>query len=175
MTIDELKTMKDNECILFVRGMFPFFCNKFKIERHPNYKLLEDFDDKNAYLIGDVNTVKFDQSAEVDDDDLHSEAVDDDTTEHESVPEKTTQDDEQDCHVESVDVGSEQPHSRIAEMQAAAAMMNKIPKLPEDGESEQAKLDGKETVVMAEPIFTKDSDFIGVEDENYLDDYYDEF
>ena len=51
--------MKDNECILLVRGIFPFFCNKYKIERHPNYKLLEDADEKNAYLIGDVNTVKF--------------------------------------------------------------------------------------------------------------------
>ena len=29
MTVDELKVMKDNECILFVRGIYPFFCNKF--------------------------------------------------------------------------------------------------------------------------------------------------
>jgi type IV secretion system protein VirD4 len=175
MTIDELKTMKDNECILFVRGIFPFFCNKFKIEKHPNYKLLEDFDEKNAYLISDVNTVKFDQTADVDDDDLHNEPVDDDTPNHKSVPAKMEKFEEIDCHVESVDTGSVQPHSRIAEIQAAKAIMNKIPKKPENGESEKAKLDGKETVVMAEPVFTKDSDFIGVEDENYLDDYYDEF
>ena len=29
MTVDELKIMKDNECILFVRGLYPFFCDKF--------------------------------------------------------------------------------------------------------------------------------------------------
>ena len=42
MTVDELKVMKDNECILFVRGIYPFFCDKYKIEKHPNYVLLED-------------------------------------------------------------------------------------------------------------------------------------
>lgn len=31
MTVDELKVMKDNECILFVRGIYPFFCIKFVI------------------------------------------------------------------------------------------------------------------------------------------------
>ena len=167
--------MKDNECILFVRGIFPFFCNKFRIERHPNYKLLEDFDDNNAYRIRDVNSVKFDQAAEVDDDDLHIEPVDDDTPEHESVPEKMEKYDELDCHVESIDTGSVQPHNRIAEMQAAAAMIEKFPKKPENGEPEPAKVDSEDTVVMTEPIITKDSDSIEVYDNNYLDDYYDDF
>ncbi|MBR1383059.1 MAG: type IV secretory system conjugative DNA transfer family protein, partial [Ruminococcus sp.] len=105
MTVDELKTMKDNECILFVRGIYPFFCNKYKIERHPNYKLLEDSNEDNAYLISDIKTVKFDQASE-DENDLHSEPVDEDT-EHEAVPENTNDDNEQDCHVESIDVGSQ--------------------------------------------------------------------
>ena len=172
MTIDELKTMKDNECILFVRGISPFFCNKFKIERHPNYKLLEDFDEENAYLIGDIETVKFGQEAETEDNDLHSEPVDDDddTPEHESVP---TSDNEQECHVESIDVGSEQPHNRIAEIQAAARL-EKIPKKPDSGEPEPAKLESEDTVVTAEPLLPADSEYIDVGEDNYLD-YYDDF
>lgn len=174
MTVDELKTMKDNECILFVRGIYPFFCNKFKIERHPNYKLLEDSNEDNAYLISDIKTVKFDQSAEADDDDLHSEPVDDEDTKHEAVPENTNEENEQDCHVESIDVGSQQPHSRIAEMQAAARL-SRIPKLPENGKPEQARVDGTESVVSAEPVVTDDSKYIDVSEESYLDAYDDIF
>lgn len=73
MTVDELKIMKDNECILFVRGLYPFFCDKFVIEKHPNYKLLEDFDSQNAYLIQDIETVKFNDNSGAEDEDLHSE------------------------------------------------------------------------------------------------------
>ena len=174
MTVDELKTMKDNECILFVRGIYPFFCNKFKIESHPNYKLLEDSNEDNAYLISNIKTVKFDQSAEADDDDLHSEPVDDEDTKHEAVPEITNEDKEQDCHVESIDVGSQQPHSRIAEMQAAARL-SRIPKLPENGKPEQARVDGTESVVSAEPIVTDNSKYIDVSEDSYLDAYDDIF
>ena len=174
MTVDELKTMKDNECILFVRGIYPFFCNKYKIERHLNYKLLEDSNEDNAYLISDIQTVKFDQAAEADDEDLHSEPVDDDDTKHEAVPEITNEDKEQDCHVESIDVGSQQPHSRIAEMHAAARL-SRIPKLPENGKPEQARVDGTESVVSAEPVVTDDSKYIDVSEESYLDAYDDIF
>lgn len=41
-----------------VRSFFPFFCHKFNIEKHPNYKYLEDSDKKNAYLIDDLHTEK---------------------------------------------------------------------------------------------------------------------
>ncbi|MCM1524817.1 MAG: type IV secretory system conjugative DNA transfer family protein [Ruminococcus sp.] len=58
MTIDELKVMKDDECILFVRGIFPFFSKKFKIESHVNYKRLEDSNKAFAYDISDINAVK---------------------------------------------------------------------------------------------------------------------
>ncbi|HHX57468.1 MAG TPA: type IV secretory system conjugative DNA transfer family protein, partial [Clostridiales bacterium] len=71
MTVDELKTMKDNECILFVRGISPFFCDKFVIEKHLNYKLLEDSNKDNAYLLSGVNTVKFYSEDEQDNEDLH--------------------------------------------------------------------------------------------------------
>lgn len=173
MTVDELKTMKDNECILFVRGIYPFFCNKYKIERHPNYKLLEDSNEENAYLISDIRTVKFGYEAE-DESDLHSEPVED--TEHGAVPEKIEMvENELDCHVESIDVGSQQPHSRIAEMQAAEAFMKRMPKVPEDGQPEQASVDGTESLVSAEPVVTDNSKFIEVSDDNYLDEIFIDF
>ena len=77
MTVDELKVMKDNECILFVRGIYPFFCDKFVIEKHPNYKLLEDSDKDNAYLISDIKTVQYGSFDEQENEDLHSEPVED--------------------------------------------------------------------------------------------------
>lgn len=77
MTVDELKVMKDNECILFVRGIYPFFCIKFVIEKHPNYKLLEDWDRNNAYLISDIKTVQYGYYDEQENEDLHSEPIDD--------------------------------------------------------------------------------------------------
>ena len=58
MQPDELKTMKPDRCILIVRALYPFFCHKFNIEKHPNYKHLEDSDKKNAYLIDDLHTEK---------------------------------------------------------------------------------------------------------------------
>ena len=167
MTVDELKTMKDNECILFVRGIYPFFCNKYKIERHPNYRLLEDSNEDNAYLISDIQTVRSDQSAEAEDD-LHSEPAE------EATPEKMDMvESELECKVESFDTGSTQPHSRIAEMQAAARLI-KIPKKPEDGKPELAKVDTDDTVVTTEPVITNNSVLIDVAEDSYLDNF-DEF
>ncbi|MCR5019981.1 MAG: type IV secretory system conjugative DNA transfer family protein [Ruminococcus sp.] len=177
MTVDELKTMKDNECILFVRGIFPFFCNKFKIEKHPNYKLLEDFNGDNAYLVKEVMTVKFGQTAETDDEDLHSEPSEDnetdEKTEHESAPENNNEEKELDCHVEDISVDSVQPHSRIAEMEAAKRLAN-IPKKPKNGKPEPASLDDEDTVVTTEPEIEDDKDYICVNADDYLDNY-DEF
>ncbi len=57
-TVDELKVMKDDDCILLVRGMYPFFSKKFRIEKHCNYKYLEDYDKNNAYEISEIHTRK---------------------------------------------------------------------------------------------------------------------
>ena len=57
MTIDEMGIMKDDECILFVRGCVPFFSKKFKIERHMNYKQLEDYNPKFAYGAENFDTI----------------------------------------------------------------------------------------------------------------------
>lgn len=40
MTIDEIAKMPDKDCILFIRGLNPFYSEKFKLDTHPNYKLL---------------------------------------------------------------------------------------------------------------------------------------
>lgn len=40
MTIDEIAQMPDNKCILFIRGLSPFYSDKFKLESHQNYKML---------------------------------------------------------------------------------------------------------------------------------------
>lgn len=43
-TIDELATMDNNNCIVMVRGLYPFFTNKFNLSEHPRYaELGEDW------------------------------------------------------------------------------------------------------------------------------------
>ena len=48
MTQDEIAVMDGGKCILQVRGVRPFFSDKFDITRHPKYKYLSDADPKNA-------------------------------------------------------------------------------------------------------------------------------
>lgn len=65
MTTDELKVMKPNECVLIVRALYPFFCHKFDIEKHQNYKYLEDSNKNYAYLIDDLHTEKAPDMTEI--------------------------------------------------------------------------------------------------------------
>lgn len=58
LTPDELTVLPTDECILMVRAFHPFYCHKFDIEKHPNYKYLEDSDKNNAYLIDNVKTLE---------------------------------------------------------------------------------------------------------------------
>lgn len=51
MTQDELAVMDGGKCILQVRGVRPFFSDKYDIVRHPNYKYLADADKKNEFDI----------------------------------------------------------------------------------------------------------------------------
>ena len=51
MTKDELKVMDGGKCILEIRGARPFYSDKFDITQHKNYKLLSDYDKKNAFDI----------------------------------------------------------------------------------------------------------------------------
>lgn len=79
MTADELSVMPTNECILIVRAFHPFYCHKFDIEKHPNYKYLEDSDKNNAYLIDNVRTLEMPSIAYNPDD--HVEKADEDMSE----------------------------------------------------------------------------------------------
>lgn len=49
MTQDELSTMDNDNCVLFVRGERPFFSKKYRLERHPNYKKSGDADKSLLY------------------------------------------------------------------------------------------------------------------------------
>ena len=49
MTMAEIQQMPDNNCILFIRGMHPFWCTKFTLEKHKNYKYSADADDNLEY------------------------------------------------------------------------------------------------------------------------------
>ena len=51
MSRDELKVMDGGKCILEIRGARPFFSDKFDITKHKNYKLLSDYNKKNAFDI----------------------------------------------------------------------------------------------------------------------------
>ena len=186
MTVDELKVMKDNECILFVRGIYPFFCDKFVIEKHPNYKLLEDSNKDNAYLISDIKTVQYGSCDEQETEDLHSEPIEDSekqignaVTESDMPDRKTSSKDrsqndllnneenlnanrlneiEQSVTIE--DIIGNQVHTFIG--------AKEFPKDPKQGFA-PANLDNTEMVVTAEPNLKPP--FIEVTDENYLDSF----
>ncbi len=49
MSKDELAVMDGGKCILQLRGVRPFFSDKYDITQHPNYKYLSDFDKKNEF------------------------------------------------------------------------------------------------------------------------------
>lgn len=171
MTVDELKVMKDNECILFVRGIYPFFCDKFVIEKHPNYKLLEDSNKDNAYLISDIKTVQYGSSDEQENEYLHSEPVEDSekqignaVTETEMSDRKTSSEDVPDQNFEQSvtieDIIGNQVHTFIG--------AKEFPKDPKQGFA-PANLDNTEMVVTAEPNLKPP--FIEVTDESYLNSF----
>ena len=49
MTRDELSVMDGTKCILQLRGVRPFFSNKYDITKHQRYKELSDSNPKNAF------------------------------------------------------------------------------------------------------------------------------
>ena len=49
MSQDEIAVMDGGKCILQIRGVRPFFSEKYDITRHPQYKYLSDADKKNAF------------------------------------------------------------------------------------------------------------------------------
>lgn len=49
MSQDENTVMDGGKCILQLRGVRPFLSDKYDITKHRNYKLLEDYDKRNAF------------------------------------------------------------------------------------------------------------------------------
>lgn len=49
MSQDELAAMDGSKCILQIRGLRPFFSDKYDITKHKQYKNLSDFDKKNEF------------------------------------------------------------------------------------------------------------------------------
>ena len=49
MSQDEIAVMDGGKCILQVRGVRPFFSEKYDLTRHPRYKYLSDADPKNKF------------------------------------------------------------------------------------------------------------------------------
>ena len=51
MSQDEIAVMDGGKCILQLRGVRPFFSDKYDITKHPHYKYLSDYHLKNAFNI----------------------------------------------------------------------------------------------------------------------------
>ena len=51
MSVDELAVMDGGKCLLQVRGVRPFLSRKYDITKHPNYKYLSDYNEKNTFDI----------------------------------------------------------------------------------------------------------------------------
>lgn len=154
MTVDELKVMKDNECILFVRGLYPFFCDKFVIEKPPNYKLLEDSDKKNAYLLSNIKSVKFQYEKE--NENLNTEPADE-TEKSEDVPANET---EQSVTIEEI----------IGTQEHTYSVLKEFPTDPKKGTA-NAQIDNTEVIVTAEPKIDAGPPFPDVVEDNYLNEF----
>ena len=51
MSQDEIAVMDGSKCIMQLRGVRPFFSDKFDITKHKQYPLLSDYDKKNIFDI----------------------------------------------------------------------------------------------------------------------------
>ena len=49
MSQDEITVMDGGKCIFQLRGVRPFFSDKYDITKHKNYRLLKDYDKKNGF------------------------------------------------------------------------------------------------------------------------------
>lgn len=71
MSQDEIAVMDGGKCIMQLRGVRPFFSDKFDITKHKRYKELSDYDPKNAFDIEDyvkhLHRMKVRPITEVDD------------------------------------------------------------------------------------------------------------
>ena len=71
MSEDEIAVMDGGKCIMRLRGVRPFFSDKFDITKHKRYRELSDYDQKNTFDIEDyvkhLQHMKVTLNTEVDD------------------------------------------------------------------------------------------------------------
>lgn len=65
MQPNEIATMPISDCILMIRSHNPFYCKKYPIEQHPNYKYLEDANPDNAFDVHSIHSITFEEFAAV--------------------------------------------------------------------------------------------------------------
>ena len=58
MQINEVQTIPIDRCVIMMRSHNPFYCHKYPLEQHPNYKFTGKYDDKNNYDISQVHSIK---------------------------------------------------------------------------------------------------------------------
>ena len=51
MSQDEIAVMDGGKCIMLLRGVRPFFSDKFDVTKHKQYRFLSDYDTKNSFDI----------------------------------------------------------------------------------------------------------------------------
>lgn len=53
MMPDEIACMDNNNCILFIRGLHPFFGEKYDYPKHPNYHMTGDADKELLFMVNE--------------------------------------------------------------------------------------------------------------------------
>ena len=70
MSQDEIAVMDGSKCIMQLRGVRPFFSDKFDITKHKQYPMLSDYDKKNEFdiekYVKNLNKLRFKQNDVVD-------------------------------------------------------------------------------------------------------------
>jgi type IV secretion system protein VirD4 len=64
MTTSELTTMSDDNCIVMIKGQNPFYCRKYMLETHPNYRFLADSNPDNFYDVEILKTKTYEEFQE---------------------------------------------------------------------------------------------------------------
>jgi len=145
-------------------GIYPFFCDKFKIEKHPNYALLEDSAKENAYLLSDIHTVtaQSDMQDDTDNGDLMTEPAEEDGTDKKDSKKNK----DEDVEVESVE-NSDKLAFNTNHEHRDGQLINKMPmKGPDPAEIES---DDK---VMTTQQTNLQPPYIECAEESYLDDLF---
>lgn len=61
MQQSELQTMPISDCILMIRSHNPFYCTKYPLQDHPNYKLLADGDKSRTFHVESIHAITIDE------------------------------------------------------------------------------------------------------------------